>query len=168
MKEIKLTRGHVAIVDDEDYDRLMQWKWHATGTGVSMYAYKHFRRDGKVLAVAMHRHVIDAPKGKNVDHINRNTFDNRKENLRLCTHAENLRNQMRRTAQYKGIALKNGRWNVHIMVDGVAHNLGSFRGQVAAAKEYDKLAKLLHGEFACLNFPENGDSKINVINPQQI
>jgi hypothetical protein len=79
--------------------------------------------------------------------------------LRFCTQSENIRNQQRlykegKPKQYKGVSRNGKKWNVQICVNRVNHNLGCFTCQKAAAREYDKLAKLLHGEFACLNFPE--------------
>lgn len=164
MKEIQLTRGKVTIVDDEDFERLNQHKWWANKGNEKRpywYALRQYRdpskgpNHGKRVLVLMHREVINAPKEVFVDHINGDRLDNRKQNLRLCTNAQNLQNQKRYKPGYKGIYRnKDGRWAVMIQANGVYHYLGRYKSERTAAKEYDKIAKLLHGEFANLNFPE--------------
>lgn len=163
MKKIPLTRGQFALVDDDDYAELSGYKWYATKSPNAWYAHRQFRHNtiknkkgqGKQIYVSMHRQIMKAPKSKNIDHKNGNGLDNRKSNLRFCTHAENMRNQKTMSCGYKGLRKTpdGKKWGVQICVDGVRHNLGLFTSQKAAAKEYDKLAKLLHGEFAALNFP---------------
>ncbi len=136
------------------------WYWCETKNGG--YAHRQYRNHGdgseygKQTLVLMHRQIIKAPKGQNVDHIDRNGLNNQRANLRLCTHAENLWNQKRKRAGYKGVTRKPGqeKWQCFITANDVVHYLGSYACPEAAAREYDKLAKLLHGEYALLNFPE--------------
>ncbi len=160
MKEIKLTRGCVALVDDEDYAELSRHKWYVNVSRRSKYAHRQFRdhgdgtKYGKRVLVLMHRQVMRAPKGKNVDHINGDGLDNRKENLRLCTQSQNLQNQNRYRPGWKGVYPKGRRWGMQIAANGESHSLNGFCDSRSAAKAYDKLAKILHGEFACLNFPD--------------
>ena len=163
MKQIPLTRGQIALVDDDDYEELSKYKWHANKGKCTWYAYRQYRHSviknkkghSKQVLVSMHRQIIKPPENKNIDHRDGNGINNQKHNLRICCHAENTRNQRRRGVGYKGVyrTANNKRWLVVISVNGMIHRLGSFTCEKAAAKEYDKLAKLLHGEFACLNFP---------------
>jgi hypothetical protein len=92
MKEIKLTKGKTAIVDDEDFDRLSQYKWQFAVIG---YARRTVYVKGKKgrQTLYMHRDILATPSDMFTDHINGNRLDNRKENLRVCTQAENNRNR---------------------------------------------------------------------------
>lgn len=150
------------MVDDEDYEELSKFKWYVNVDKKSKRAYAHrqYRRsDQKQILVTMHRQIMNAPKNKYVDHRDRNGLNNQRYNLRFCTHGQNMSNQRRRyqkgkLKQYKGVVRAGNKWRVYINANGVRHELGSYTCQKAAAREYDKLAKILHGEFACLNFPE--------------
>ena len=86
MKEIPLTRGKFALVDDEDYEWLSQWKWYCSTTGYAV-------RGCKNRILYMHREIAKTKPGMLTDHINRNKLDNRKENLRFCSHRENMKNR---------------------------------------------------------------------------
>ena len=112
-RTIPLGKGRAAIVDASDYDWLMQWKWTVTSKG---YAYRTSKKDGK--SAAMHRLILDTPKGMVSDHINGNRLDNRRANLRICTHAGNSQNKgvSRHTSVYKGVASKedNNIWQARI------------------------------------------------------
>jgi len=90
---IPLTNGYYAIVDQEDFDRLVQWNWFAKkgGRGGEPYAARSCRMFGKVVTIRMHRDITDAPTGMEVDHLNFNTLDNRRKNLEIVTRTENLR-----------------------------------------------------------------------------
>ena len=172
MKYIDLTQGKKAIVDDEDYEKLSKFKWHAQKHnrqgGASWYAVRHYRDkkiknkhgQSKITIQAMHRVIMNAPKGKNIDHINGNPLDNRKKNLRICTHQQNLWNsRYNKTPDhpYKGVLKFHSKghpgWQVFIGYNGQTIRLGWFKSAIVAAKTYDKLAKALFGDFACLNFP---------------
>jgi len=101
MKTIPLTQGKVAIVDDDDFDWLNQVKWYAkiTGNGTRIYAARFKRIDGQPTTIYMHRAILAGDldhaelDGQEADHINKNTLDNRRENLRACSKNENLRNR---------------------------------------------------------------------------
>ena len=160
-KIISLTRGFEAVVDDEDYDRLVAiGNWCAANRGNKTYAIHSGKRNGKWTTIGMHRVVLEADKGIDIDHINGNALDNQKTNLRLCTNSEN---QMNRGAdrgsrsQFKGIYWnkKAGKWHGHIMANGHRTFLGHFDDEIDAAKAYDEAARELHGDFARLNFSEN-------------
>lgn len=94
MKIIKLSgvygKGLSVTVDDEDFKRLNRWKWHLKSSG---YACRTITHNNKKKALLMHRDIMGAETGQELDHINRERLDNRKENLRFCTHAENMRNR---------------------------------------------------------------------------
>jgi hypothetical protein len=151
MKNIPLTQRKFAIVDDEDYEWLVQWKWLYTSGG---YAARRTKK------IYMHREIMHTPSGMYTDHINGNKLDNRKCNLRICTNTENTRNQKmhkNNNSGYKGISWsqRNKKWGVSVWEENKHNWLGYFSSPVEAAKVYDKKAAELFGEFAKLNFPDN-------------
>lgn len=158
MKEIPLTKGYVALVDDDDYAYLSKFKWYwSTGYAVRDVWYPERKYKAKIL---MHREILRFPKQYLIDHINMNGTDNRKENLRLASKAENQRHQKVRSHNktgYKGVSVdyrrKEGskRYRSRINVDGVKYELGLFRTPEEAAVAYNEAAKKYHGEFAHLN-----------------
>ncbi len=100
-KAIPLTRGKIAIVDDEDYEYLSQWDWCYGGSG---YAARWRRIDGKKRLVYMHTVINQTPEGGITDHINRNKLDNRRENLRTVSHSVNNSNINIRQANVSGMS----------------------------------------------------------------
>ncbi len=150
MREISLTRGLVAIVDDEDFAALAEHKWCAHNSGFKFYAARRVVNGPYVL---MHRFILDAPAGIHVDHISGNGLDNRRGNLRLATNAQNVRNSAlskSNTSGYKGVHWHRGgrRWLAQITADGRNKYLGLFDSPVEAHAAYCAAAKELHGEFA--------------------
>lgn len=139
-------KGDYALVDDEDYDRVMEYNWYLTNPG---YAEN-------VAVGKMHRFIMNPPDDKVIDHINHVTLDNRKLNLRVCTSAENMRNRVSKKgySKYKGVSRQSGHknWVAYIGYDGVHQHLGSFETEEDAAKAYDDAARKHHREFANLNF----------------
>lgn len=108
----------------------------------------------------MHRAITNAPKGMDVDHINGNTRDNRRENLRVCTHAQNLAagrpaKRANSKSKYNGVGWNKSanQWMARIRINGKLTYLGCFKDETAAARAYDKAAREHFGEFARLNFP---------------
>jgi hypothetical protein len=166
MKTIPLTRGQFALVDDEDFERVSKLKW---------YALKCIR-DGQVCwygartrpghrTMLLHRFVMDAPSGVKVDHKDGNGLDCRRHNLRLCTNAQNSANSSKKkgTSSYKGVYLdKDGpaknRWVASIMANNTYTWLGRHETEEEAARAYDSAARAKFGEFACVNFPQDGES----------
>ncbi len=158
MKQIPLTQGKFAIVDDEDYDFLMQWKWQVRA---NRYAGRtkngpkvNGKRTGKT--VYMHREIISVPPDLDVDHINADTLDNRKENLRSVTTQENVRRKSKssgRSSKYKGVhwATRQEKWLAKIQLTDRTIHLGTFESEVSAASAYNKAAEKHFGEFAKLN-----------------
>lgn len=172
MKTIPITKGQVALVDDEDYEKVSRWRWCAVDTdtkhGTQWYAQRHFRdksrRDeygrARSAVILMHRAILGVPKGRHVDHINGDGLDNRRANLRVCTAQQNLWNQRwaaRPDKPYKGVrrdgTKRHPGWIAVVTRDRRRIRLGWFKSAEAAARAYDAMAALLFGEFACLNFP---------------
>ena len=140
-----------ALVDDEDFDFLNKWRWHTDNKG---YVVRRVRVGGKKLVVYMHREIMKTPSGMVTDHINGLRNDNRKDNLRVCTDAENKRNRgktMNNSSGFKGVYWQKqiGRWYSRIMVDNKDIYLGTFDTPELASKAYIKASKKYHGEFSC-------------------
>ena len=154
-KEILLTHGHVALVDDADFEWLNQWKWHVTPRG---YARRAVPREGGQRWVLMHRQILDAPPHLWSDHINGNRLDNRRSNLRLVTPLQNGRNKVvarsnRMASRFKGVAKRHNKWTAAIYPHGKRIHLGYFFTEEDAAHAYDRAARQYFGEYAGLNFP---------------
>lgn len=158
MKTIPLTRGYEAIVDDDDYEKLSQYKWQACISRKLVYARRSLGKiNGYWKQETMHRVIIDVPENMQVDHKNHNTLDNRKENLRIATPAENMRNMRNRKegAKYKGVHWleKDKKWSARIRVFGKTRNIGNFESDIEAGRAYDLAAIVAFEEFAYTNFP---------------
>lgn len=162
VKELVLSKGHITIVDDEDYEWLSQWKWTAkkgSGRYAKVYAYRNQKANGTQTHIALHRLIADCPKGLVVDHINGDTLDNRRSNLRICTQKDNARNSsapINSPTGFKGAVLRpcGKRWQSRIRVDGRMLHLGMFSTLAEALLAYDAAAIHYFGEFANLNFPD--------------
>lgn len=153
MRRIKLTQGKYALVDDADYELLSQYKWFFNS---GYAAHKSPSINGKYKTIYMHRFVLKAQKGQECDHANMDTLDNRRANLRLCTHQQNSWNQGVRannTSKYKGVYLQktNGKWRARIMLNGKYKYLGCFRTAKEAALTYNKAALDFYGEYSNTN-----------------
>lgn len=159
MKTIKLTQGQIALVDDEDFDRLNGFRWSVTWNKhtKSFNATRSSPRvNGKRHTIRMHREILNAKLGEEVDHINHDTVDNRRENLRLCSTGQNCVNRRRRvdnTSGFKGVSWDNGhgKWRSRLMVNRKPHYLGRFATALEAAIAYDRAARDEFGEFALTN-----------------
>jgi hypothetical protein len=164
MKEIPLTQGYVALVDDADFDWINQWKWHSVSNhdGSIIYAQRNTKANGKPTKVAMHRLVILAPAGLFVDHIDHNGLNNTRANLRLCTRSQNLANGRRHrtsVSQFKGVSRhsRGDKWQAQIRRNGKVTGLGTFYNEIDAARAYDRAALEEFGEFAFTNFPQESE-----------
>jgi hypothetical protein len=155
VREIPLGRGKVALVDDEDFDHLNAFRWNAGGGYARRLDWNGVGQ--KLNAILMHRVVMDARPGQEVDHINGNGLDNRKANLRLCSHLQNSRNRKkqvltqgrRSSSAYKGVYRRSsGKWAASIRIDQRQVYLGTFATEVDAAVAYAKAAREHHGDFA--------------------
>jgi len=159
-KFIPLIRGGFAIVDGDDYEKLAKYRWYCEHEGNTSYAVR--TKNGK--RIYMHRQILDAPKGKVVDHKDGNGLKNRKSNLRLCTRAQNMRNRrpwLRCSSKYKGVSWDTcgNHWRARITFNGKKIHIGHFDDEVEAARAYDRKAWELFGEYAYLNFPEPATEK---------
>ena len=162
MKTLILTQGQVALVDDEDFEKLSKWKWTAYRGHHTWYAKRAygFPSNGKsktrTRTISMHRQIMGLKYGdtRMVDHINHNGTDNRKENLRLCDNSKNFQNQISRRAKYKGINFmpKLGKWRARICLNRKQVHIGLYLTDIEAAQAYDREAKKIFKEFAHLNF----------------
>lgn len=157
MKKIKLNNDQFAIIDDQDFKLVNQFKWTYRKPG---YAHKHIPKTYSD-TISMHRLIMNAPKGKEVDHINGDKLDNRKSNLRFCTRKQNGKNKgfsKNNTSGFKGVywhrtKYKNkisGYWAARIACEGKKY-VKYFKNKLEAAHAYNELAKKYHGEFALLN-----------------
>jgi hypothetical protein len=157
MREIPLTRDQVAIVDDEDYAWLSQWKWQATwnphtrsfyATTDRMYGMKRFK-------CSMHREILGlTDMHVKCDHRNHDTLDNRRRNLRVASNSQNLMNSRMRTSNtsgYKGVSwfARDHKWRAKIMIGYKQRSLGHFDKIEDAAAAYHAASLKYHGEFAC-------------------
>lgn len=157
MKEIELTQGKVALVDDADFERVSAFKWYAYQS-LRVPSLWYATRGGKD-RLSLHRFILPTPKGFVVDHIDGDGLNCQRKNLRACTVKENMRNQRPHrdsTSPYKGIWRIAGAatWAVQIWNGRKRNYVGSFRDPAEAAKVYDFVARQVFGPFARLNFPE--------------
>jgi hypothetical protein len=151
-----ISRGLSTLIDDDDYDFVGKWRWMAQpavhGTG-KFYVSRGTRRG----PVYLHRVLMKARYGQQVDHINRNPLDNRRSNLRLCTRSQNNINKIPRIGMsgFRGVHFirKSKRWRSYIVYNGIQRT-ANFATAEEAAHHYDRMAREFHGEFAILNFPE--------------
>jgi hypothetical protein len=158
MKTIPLTQGKVALVDDEDYEMLSQWKWFAWESPKShsiWYAHTSCLLNGKRTVFSMHRLLMGHPLRLHVDHKNRDGLDNRRCNLRLATASQNIANSPSRrgSSLFKGVywTQDRKRWTAHIKKDRQTYFLAHCRKEEDAAIYYNVAAQLFFGEFAYLN-----------------
>ena len=167
MVEIKLTQGQIAIVDDIDED-LSNFRWYARFdpgyTNGGQYIARRNKRGVLIGRTAeyLHRVIMERilsrqlEKGELVDHIDRNTLNNRRSNLRLATHSENMRNRdvpVSNTSGYKGVAYREdlNKWQARIVIANRRKSLGFFDNPIEAALSYNRAAIEYYGEFAVLN-----------------
>lgn len=167
MKEIPLTQGKVALVDDADFELVSQYKWQAdksvSAGRVCWYAITTIRRaDGSRQKLRMHRHILGiTDPHTEVDHVDHDGLHNTHENLRVCGRKTNMGNQrvqnVSKSSRYKGVGWHKsiGKWQAYIKVNQTIQYLGCFSSERLAAFSYNQAAKREFGEFAFLNKIEN-------------
>jgi hypothetical protein len=157
-KLIPLTQGQFAIVDNQDYDWLNQWKWHAQKGKTTYYAtrvdYSNGKKNRKL--IFMHKVILGIGPEITGDHIDRNGLNNRRSNLRKATHSQNMCNRISfkaSSSKYKGVGIhkSTNKWAAYIRKNNVQKHLGLFDTEEEAAIAYNEAALTLHGEFALLN-----------------
>ena len=157
MKKIALTQGQFALVDDDMFEELNKFKWHADKNYNTFYAVRNEGKSPHQKKIRMHRLIMGVTDGKiQIDHKYGNGLDNRKKNLRICTNSENQINKKSKiggTSKYKGVSWKtlNNKWNSKIGINGGTIQIGLFINEIEAAKAYNLKATELFGEFARLN-----------------
>ena len=168
MKEINLTQGKVALVDDEDYDWLNQYKWCALKYKHGYYAVRSMWINGKNTRIIMPRLILDIKDSKVlVDHKDRNGLNNQRYNIRKATKAQNRMNcnpKINGSSIFLGVKKKRNirkglqkrklppkYWIASIKTNNKTKTLGTFETEIEAARAYNNAAKMYHGEFANLN-----------------
>lgn len=156
--QLILVKGEICLIDFEDFFKINKNKWRMIGGKGSPYVGRYKSIKGKKSIILLHRVIMKPEKHQIVDHKNGNTLDNRKNNLRICTSSQNSFNRKtsikKRGSVYKGVSLdkRSGTFQARIMIEGKRICLGSYVTEKEAAIAYDKKAKKLFKEFACLNF----------------
>lgn len=154
MKNIKLTQGKFAIVDDDIFDYLNQWKWNAYESKGTYYARRTDCTNKIYTNISMHRLIIEAKKGTIVDHKDGNGLNNTKDNLRICTNRQNAINRRGwGTSKYLGVSFEkeSNKWRARINTGTKKINIGRFDIEENAAIAYNIFAEKHHGEFARFN-----------------
>lgn len=156
VREIALTRGKTALIDDDDFERVSAHRWWAfppPSPNTCWYAYTQIKRK----TVHLHAFVMRTKPGEQIDHADRNGLNCQKANLRFATSSQQIQNQAKRSgcaSQFKGVTFERGRWRARIWPKEGAIHLGKFNDETEAARAYDAKARELFGEFACLNLPD--------------
>jgi len=154
--EIPLTRGKVALIDIEDYERVSQYRWYANLFSENWYAATK-GLDHKT-TIMLHRFILNPKPEEEIDHINHNGLDDRRCNMRIATHQQNMMNieKIYGSSKYKGVCwdkrINSWRCEIGSRINRVW--IGRFFNEEDAARAYDKKAKELYGDFAVLNLPK--------------
>lgn len=154
--EFVLSDGTITLIDAEDLARVSAYTWCLSKTKCGQIrAFRHKSKDNPYWL--LHRFILSAPDGVVIDHKDGDTLNNTKSNLRICTQAENSRNRRRskrNVSGYKGVIYEAriNRWRAQIAYDGRAVVIGRYKTAERAARAYDRIARLCHGDFARTNF----------------
>jgi len=151
--------GLVALVDEQDYLLVRDYRWYPRPAGYLWYAVTDTSRKTGKKRLMMHRVIMNASRAIEIDHEDRNGLNNTRGNLRVATHSNNQHNrtvQHNNTSGFKGVYWHGqiGRWRARVGFNGIAVSAGCFATSEEAARAYDAKARELHGEFARLNFPD--------------
>lgn len=172
MKQIPLSQGKVALVDDADFDGLNRHKWCAVRVRrktmpdvfYAVRAINYRRADGSKTCRLEYMHRVLVPDAPDVDHQDGSTLNNQRYNLRPATRSQNIANTPKRsgtTSRFRGVCRsQRGRWIAAIRHLGHTTHLGTYEREEDAAHAYDAAARRVFGEFARLNFPRDGEMPI--------
>lgn len=154
MKTILLSQGKVALVDDEDFERLSKFKWYTFRDINRFYAARNIKNDnGNQRRLSMHRDILNLKDSSiDIDHKNHDGLDNRRQNLRICTRRQNAQNRRKLAgcaSNFKGVSLNSGKWRARIKYNKKRIHLGYFISEQEAANAYLNAAQEYFGEFAC-------------------
>jgi hypothetical protein len=153
MRAFQLKSGQTVLVDDEDFDRVSNYRWHVASDG---YVGRTYRANGKINTEYLHQIVL--PGCAKVDHQNGQKLDNQKRNLRPVTDGQNQANTLKwagpRSSHFRGVHWNKQvkKWQVRFGKNPRRH-IGLFEDEKAAARAYDAARVERYGEFAALNFP---------------
>lgn len=172
MKEILLTQGYVAMVDDEDYEKLSQYTWTPKKDNNVVYARRSLRIDGKHKEGFMHRDIMGIPdKGYVIDHVDGNGLNNQKNNLRIITHKQNMQNlHINKTSIYPGVnwSAKRRKWEARCKDRGVRRYLGGYEKEIDAFRAYYDFILSIGQEILDFPYPAkcaSGDTIYLIIGP---
>ena len=162
---LPLNNSNSTIIDLKSVEKVGEYNWYVTDCGVKKYVRRGYKkgenRSSKLNL--LHRFIMDCPINKDIDHIDGDTLNNLKSNLRLCTHQQNMMNQKHQkrkldgmcSSMYKGVNFSGGRWRSQISLNKKKIHIGYYFTELEAAYNYDRKSVELFGEFAYPNFPEN-------------
>jgi hypothetical protein len=163
-KEIELTQGQVAIVDDEDFERAKGYNWCAMWRPKenAFWAHAYVQKGEERIWMSLQRFILGDPKGWDVCFRTDNPLDCRRNNLCVATRQEVAQKQRisrKNRSGFKGVSwdAQTNRWRADIGTDGKTRNLGRFNDLIDAALAYDEAARALFGEYARLNFADKGE-----------
>ena len=156
---ISLSRGLETLVDDVDFEEYGRFSWHAHPNLGGFYARRCIRSKRLTANLSLHRLIAGAKAGQVVDHINRNTLDNRRENLRIVTSSQNALNRIINKGRqgFKGAHWDQRSWRADAWIDGVRHRGPRRRTAEEAAHDYDAIVRQYAGEHGRYNFPLAGE-----------
>lgn len=166
--QVPVNGDYIVLIDEEDADSVLRLKWEVSKTSRAVGGFVHFavrsrvRVNGRYVRKSLGTFLMNPGPGFEVDHKNGNSLDNRRENLRLATRSQNIANTRKSTSSkspFKGIYFHKAkqRWHASAKFQGKPIHIGYFDSAVDAAIAYDNCARLIHGEFARLNFPKDGE-----------
>ena len=161
MVEIPLTKGKIALIDDEDYEKVNKHRWHyfIKDNRTTGYAYTNITINGKHFCMGMHRFILNLSDCLHIDHVNSNGLDNRKENLRVCSRSQNRANSIlnkNNSSGFRGVYISLGKWVASIRVNNKSIYLGTYQDKINAAIAYNNAAMKHFREFAKINSIERG------------
>lgn len=154
MTELIIAKDIQVLISPQDLSICLKYKWHVMNSGyvVTYIAAGKYKQ----ICLFMHNLIMQPEPHLTVDHINGLKLDNRRENLRICTHSENsaARQVKTNSSGFRGVSRHGTNWRAQIVVNYKHINLGTFKSAKEAAKAYDKAAREFFREFARLNFTE--------------